>query len=229
MSDPSSQHQESPEENQEVLFSIRNIILAMLVLVVMIGLVQLVSFGLSRVAQAPPQIFRTITPPAPRLQANPPQELQELKATQLAQIETYGWIDRQSGVVHIPIDKAMELYIERARGGGTPQPTSTQGPEGSPSAVQRGEMLFQELGCAGCHTGQENAVGPQLQGLFGEQVNLGSGETVVAEESYIRESILNPSAKVVAGYQPIMPSFQDRVSEEDLSDLVAYIESLKKE
>ena len=65
-----------------------------------------------------------------------------------------------------------------------------------------------------------------LAGLFGEQVELADGQTVVADENYIRESILNPSAKVVKGYQPIMPSYQGRLTDEEVFALVTYIQSL---
>ena len=63
-------------------------------------------------------------------------------------------------------------------------------------------------------------------GIFGKPVLLDDGRTVVADENYIRESILNPGAKIVAGFKPIMPTFQGQVSEENLMALVAYIKSL---
>jgi cytochrome c oxidase subunit 2 len=65
-----------------------------------------------------------------------------------------------------------------------------------------------------------------LDGLFGKEVQLQNGSKVIADESYIRESILNPRAKFVAGFQPIMPTFQGQVSEEQLLQLVAYIKSI---
>ena len=68
--------------------------------------------------------------------------------------------------------------------------------------------------------------GPVLNGLFGSQVKLANGETVVANNDYIRESILNPQAKIVAGFPPIMPTFQGQVSEEQLLALTEYIKSL---
>lgn len=89
-----------------------------------------------------------------------------------------------------------------------------------------GERLFQQLGCVTCHRGS-GGQGPSLVGLFGKPVQLKSGETVVADENYLRESILNPRAKVVAGYPPIMPTFQGQVTEEELLQLIAYIKSLE--
>src|SRR2546422_1820915 len=98
-------------------------------------------------------------------------------------------------------------------------------PEGSLASA--GEKLFADLACNTCHRPEEQNRGPVLQGLFGKTVTLQTGETVVADEAYIRESILNPSAKVTAGFQPIMPTFQGLVTEEQLLELVEYVKSLK--
>jgi len=89
-----------------------------------------------------------------------------------------------------------------------------------------GERKFQELGCVTCHRGDTEGRGPSLQGLFGRQVALADGGTIAADEGYIRESIVNPAAKIVAGYQPIMPAYQGLVTEEGLMHLVAYVQSL---
>jgi len=94
------------------------------------------------------------------------------------------------------------------------------------SPVAGGERLFQQLGCSTCHRSDGTGVGPALVGLFGQTVRLQSGETVLADEAYIRESVLNPTAKIVAGYQPLMPTFQGLISEEGLLQLIAYIRSL---
>jgi cytochrome c oxidase subunit 2 len=99
------------------------------------------------------------------------------------------------------------------------------GAEGSLSAT--GQKLFQELGCATCHRSDTQGRGPNLVGVFGKPQLLDDGRTVVADENYVRESILNPGAKVVAGFRPIMPTFQGVVSEEQLLALVAYIKSLQ--
>jgi cytochrome c oxidase subunit 2 len=87
-----------------------------------------------------------------------------------------------------------------------------------------GARLFQQMGCAMCH--DVTSLAPPLAGVFGSPVTLATGETVRADEGYIRESILDPRAKVVAGYGPIMPTFQGQLSEEELTQLVAYIKSL---
>jgi cytochrome c oxidase subunit II len=89
-----------------------------------------------------------------------------------------------------------------------------------------GERLFQQLGCSGCHGVNAPAQAPALDGLYGKAVPLQSGETVVADESYIRASILTPQQQIVAGYAPIMPPYQGQISEEGLLQLIAYIKSL---
>jgi len=94
------------------------------------------------------------------------------------------------------------------------------------SLASTGEKLFQNLACITCHRADTQGRGPVLQGLFGKTVQLQGGETVVADEAYIRESILHPAAKITAGYQPIMPTFQGLISEEQLLELVEYIKSL---
>jgi cytochrome c oxidase subunit II len=94
------------------------------------------------------------------------------------------------------------------------------------SLAVAGSKRFVEHACNTCHGDVPGARGPSLAGLFGKEVHLASGQTVVADESYIRESIVNSQAKLVAGYPPIMPTFQGLISEEGLLQLVAYIKSL---
>jgi len=89
-----------------------------------------------------------------------------------------------------------------------------------------GEKIFAELGCVTCHRSDAQGRGPNLQGVFGKPVALADGRTVVADENYIRECILDPGAKRVKGFQPIMPTFQGLVSEEQVNALVAYVKSL---
>jgi cytochrome c oxidase subunit 2 len=95
------------------------------------------------------------------------------------------------------------------------------------SPVVAGEKLFTELNCVTCHRPDSAGRGPLLEGIFGRPVKLASGDTVVADEAYVRESIVNPAARVVAGYQPVMPTYLGQVTEEQLISLVAYIESLQ--
>jgi len=101
------------------------------------------------------------------------------------------------------------------------------GGAGEGSLAAGGQKLFRDLACETCHRGDTGARGPDLAGLFGKPVTLQAGNKVVADETYIRESIVNPAAKVVFGYQPIMPTFQGQISEEGLLQLLAYIKSME--
>jgi cytochrome c oxidase subunit 2 len=89
-----------------------------------------------------------------------------------------------------------------------------------------GEKVFAELGCSTCHRADSQGRGPNLRGVFGKPVQLEDGRTVTADENYLRECILEPGAKRVKGFQPIMPTFQGLVSEEQVNALVAYIKSI---
>jgi cytochrome c oxidase subunit 2 len=102
------------------------------------------------------------------------------------------------------------------------------GKANEPPAVA-GKRLFEELRCQTCHRPETGAARcPPLEGLYGQEVKLTGGETVVADDNYLRESILRPAAKVVAGFQPLMSSFDGQVDEEQLIQLIAYIKSLTK-
>ncbi len=96
------------------------------------------------------------------------------------------------------------------------------------SLATSGQNLFQQLGCITCHRSDVQGRGPNLTGIFGKPVSLEDGRTVTADENYIRESILNPTAKVVSGFKPVMPVFQGLVSEEQLNSLVEYVKSLSQ-
>src|SRR6185436_11461235 len=97
------------------------------------------------------------------------------------------------------------------------------------SAAASGQQLYQTLGCASCHGANgEGGRGPALLGVFNSNVQLSSG-TVQANESYIRESILTPNAKLVNGFGPIMPTFQGVVNEEQVVQLMTYIKSLSSQ
>jgi cytochrome c oxidase subunit 2 len=101
------------------------------------------------------------------------------------------------------------------------------GGAGPGSLASAGEKLFNDLACNTCHRPDSQGRGPVLNGLFGKTVSLVGGGMLTADEGYIRESILNPSAKITAGFQPIMPTFQGLVTEEQLLELVEYVKSLK--
>ena len=98
------------------------------------------------------------------------------------------------------------------------------GPVVSPAAA--GEKLFLDMGCVTCHDAGAGSRGPELKNLFGHEVELIGGETVTADDNYLMESILKPSEKIVKGFQPLMPSFQNQLTEDDVNHLITYIKSL---
>jgi cytochrome c oxidase subunit II len=100
---------------------------------------------------------------------------------------------------------------------------------GQASPVADGERLFASLGCVNCHGKDSGARGPDLAGLFSRGVTLASGERLVADAAYVRESIVDPQAKLSAGYQALMPTFRGLVSEEGILDLIAYLKTLDSE
>lgn len=96
---------------------------------------------------------------------------------------------------------------------------------GSPSVSGTGgEWIFITSGCIECHV--EGGVAPRLEGLYGDEVRLEGGRTVVADEAYVRQSILSPRAHIVEGYPAVMPDFQARLSADEVEALVGYIRSL---
>jgi len=97
----------------------------------------------------------------------------------------------------------------------------------SADPVTEGEKLFSQLACVTCHLSDGKGRGPSYNGVFGSKVKLADGTVVVADDAYIRESILVPNAKIVAGYAPVMPSFQGLVTEDQIIALTAYIKSMK--
>ncbi len=96
------------------------------------------------------------------------------------------------------------------------------------SMAAAGRALYQRLDCGSCHTPDGQGRGPSLQNLLGRRFTLESGQAAVADEDYLRESILTPQSKVVAGYSPIMPTYQGQVNEEQVTQLLAYIKSLRE-
>ena len=129
-------------------------------------------------------------------------------------------------VVLEPVQYAGWLTGGEATAVGTAAAATLPRAEGS--VADRGRRLFDQLGCIACHLPDRQGIGPVLTGVFGSQVRLQDGRTTLADESYVRESILQPQAKITAGFQTQMPSFQGRVNEEELMQLMAYIKSLGK-
>jgi cytochrome c oxidase subunit 2 len=92
-----------------------------------------------------------------------------------------------------------------------------------------GKNLFESMRCDTCHTESSGAParGPSLAGIFGKQITLKDGNTVVANEDYIRESILRPLAKITQGFDPIMPAYEGQLGEEQILQIIAYLKTLK--
>ncbi len=142
---------------------------------------------------------------------------------------------------------AISVLLGACGGGGTGGPTSIPTlqaatlPAGSPAApsgpsgasggdqVAQGQQLSQQNGCLGCHsTDGTNGTGPTWKGLADSQVKLADGSTVTADDNYLKESIVNPSAQIVQGYQDIMPkNFGQTLNDQQIQAIVAYIKSLK--
>ena len=99
------------------------------------------------------------------------------------------------------------------------------GSGGGRALAEAGADLYKQYACNTCH---DIGRGPSFVGLYGTPVKLSNGQTVLADDAYIRESILNPSAKIVAGYTPLMPTFQGQLGEEQILQLTAYIKSVAK-
>ncbi|MBI1293711.1 cytochrome c oxidase subunit II [bacterium] len=127
--------------------------------------------------------------------------------------------DYQAWLEGRPLDDDAEVIPEaQGRSGEMPQ-----------TMASAGEQLFQSLGCPTCHQMEGVGVGPSLVGVYGSKVQLANGETVTADIGYIRTSIIDPHAQIVAGYQPIMPTYAGQVDEEELLLLVEYVQSLGEE
>jgi cytochrome c oxidase subunit 2 len=120
---------------------------------------------------------------------------------------------RMIGHVVVMAPAAFEAWL--ARGGGVE------------TMAARGAARFRQYGCSGCHGASASVHAPKLEGLFGKPVQLEGGGTVIADERYIHDSVMLPKKEVVAGYAPIMPSFQGQIAEEDLLDIVEYVKSLR--
>ena len=121
-----------------------------------------------------------------------------------------------SGMVGSVVVMEPKDYEAWMGGGGT-----------QPLAVT-GQQLFAQLGCATCHRQDTQGRGPNLAGIYNKPVLLEDGRTVVADDDYLRESILQPAAKIVSGFKPLMPTFQGQISDEQLNALVAYVKSLSQ-
>lgn len=131
------------------------------------------------------------------------------------------------GWVYVMEPDEYQKWLEAGGSGTAAAPTG--------SMEEQGKQVFTQLGCGNCHGNKSSAVkAPPLEGTYGKKVQLVDGKTVIVDESYIRESILNPSAKVVAGYEgpsntSLMTPYQGVVNEDQIMLIIAYIKSLADE
>lgn len=126
-----------------------------------------------------------------------------------------------SGKVVVHEQEQFDTWLADNAGGGGGKPSDL-------APAEWGKQLAQEQACATCHSVDGSQMtGPTWQGLFEETQQMSDGSTVTADENYIRESILNPSAKIVDGYQPVMPSYQGQLNDEQISAIIEYIKTLK--
>jgi mono/diheme cytochrome c family protein len=181
----------------------------------------------------------TRLPPEPRLEQNPTRDGTRIETEALERLETYGWADDAQTAAHIPIDRAMEILLERGvanafagEGGAAAAPAPAERPADAPpiefdaALAAQGEQIFTNLGCANCHRGDGAGIGPSLEGRYGRERPLADGSTVLVDEAYVSESILNSTAKVAEGYQPIMPPYQGQLDDDQVAQLIEYIKSL---
>ncbi|GAB2783440.1 cytochrome c oxidase subunit II [Halomonas shantousis] len=100
-----------------------------------------------------------------------------------------------------------------------------QGTEGSLAAA--GKQLFKTHGCSGCHMGKSSVRAPTLAGIYGRSVALDDGRVIMADEAYLRDSILQPDKDIAAGFEPVMPSFAGQITEDEILQIIEYLKSLE--
>ena len=120
---------------------------------------------------------------------------------------------RMGGTVHVMEQADYEAWLARDA------PTERR--------LLSGEELFAKHVCNTCHYPDSNARAPILNGIFGREESMADGSKVLVDDNYLRESILNPTARIVAGYQPLMPTYKGQISEEELIQLIQYIKKLE--
>ncbi len=140
--------------------------------------------------------------------------------TYTSAVDTQGWP---------PAPVADPRVVEKVKESFGAGPVTASGPAAALSPADQGKQLAQDLGCAACHsTDGTIKVGPSWKGLAGSSVALEDGTTVTADDAYLRESILQPNAKIVRGFPAnTMPNFNGMVTTGDVDNLIAYITSLK--
>lgn len=142
-------------------------------------------------------------------------------------LDGYGWVNRAAGIVHIPIDRAMNLIVARnISSGPATDPARIHDYSETNTALQNtGRRLLRQYGCTVCHDPDAPIHAPSLIGIYGQRVRLSDGSFVRADEKYLHDSIMVPSKQVVAGYEPIMPTFGNIITEGNMREIIAYLKS----
>lgn len=128
------------------------------------------------------------------------------------------------------IISGLVLALALAATGPAQAQSTTEMAELDPALIKLGKRTATRKGCASCHsTDGKKRAGPSWKGLFGTERELTDGSVVIADEEYLRESVYNPRAKVLAGFpEKLMPTdYEKKIDEEAMQALIAYIESLK--
>lgn len=124
--------------------------------------------------------------------------------------------------VHVLPSEAYSRWMDKGKAGAATAAASDLPP------AERGKNVYTQKGCNACHSVDgSSGVGPTFKGIFGKQEEMQSGETITVDENYLRESILEPQAKMVKGYQPVMPSFKGILSDDEITSVIEYIKTLK--
>lgn len=121
---------------------------------------------------------------------------------------------RMIGTIEVMRQEDFQQWIEAQR---ATQPMKSSGKE-----------VFARLGCDSCHSSTDTPLGPSLHNVYQRKTSLKGGGSIIADESYLRESILNPADRIVHGYQSTMPTYRGQISDEQLNELIEYIKSLKR-
>lgn len=158
--------------------------------------------------------------------SSPPQALMDYESQQENQLSSYSWADKDKQTVAIPIEQAIALT---AKNGGS-LPVIEKVEEADASPADKGKALYSSLGCNACHslTG-ERVVGPSFKGSWGAKRKFTDGSQAVFNGEYLKNSVLYPQKQVVETYPPVMPAYEGRVSDEDLANIAAFLETLAGE
>jgi mono/diheme cytochrome c family protein len=153
---------------------------------------------------------------------------QQMVASQRKELEEPpSWDDKAKGIVRIPIERAEQLVVtDLAKNPASASPAPPDAGATSPAAL--GKSLYTSQGCSACHSlNGKKGVGPSWKGIWGTTVKLAGGGEANVDEGYIHESIVNPQAKIVDTFPPVMPSYNGKLKDNEITALIEYIKTLK--